>query len=440
MNKSFFLREIIALQKKGVPRGICSICSSNPCVIEATIKHAQKNEQTVLIEATSNQVNQYGGYTGMTPPDFRDFVYSAAERTGFPCEKIILGGDHLGPNPFQHEKSSSAMEKARVMIEQFVSAGFTKIHIDTSMPLGDDPGKEEGIIDPSVIADRCARLCGAAEEACKNGEEKYLKTEHPVYVIGTEVPVPGGSDEVEEGIKVTSVSDFRNTVSITKGAFVKNNLKDAWDRVIAVVVQPGVEFGDHSVIEYDRKKAEKLKRAILEYDAIIFEAHSTDYQTASKMKQMVEDGFAILKVGPALTFALREALFILCFIENELFKADEISGFSNFMQVVDTVMRNRPEYWEKYYPGEEFKRAFARKYSLFDRIRYYMPDRTVKTAFNKLINNLKGKTIPLSLLSQFMPGQYRKIRNGLLVNDPEELLRDKIINVIADYSYAAGNG
>ncbi|MCK5570923.1 MAG: class II D-tagatose-bisphosphate aldolase, non-catalytic subunit, partial [Spirochaetes bacterium] len=86
------------------------------------------------------------------------------------------------------------------------------------------------------------------------------------------------------------------------------------------------------------------------------------------------------------------------------------------------------------------KRAFARKYSLFDRIRYYMPDRTVKIAFNKLVNNLKGITIPLSLLSQFMPGQYRKIRNGLLVNDPEELLRDKIIDVIADYSYAAGNG
>ena len=61
-----------------------------------------------------------------------------------------------------------------------------------------------------------------------------------------------------------------------------------------------------------------LKKTIEKYDQFVYEAHSTDYQRKETLRQMVKDHFVILKVGPALTFAMREALFSLDFIEKEL--------------------------------------------------------------------------------------------------------------------------
>jgi D-tagatose-1,6-bisphosphate aldolase subunit GatZ/KbaZ len=375
----------------------------------------------------------------MNPWQFRDNIISIAEKTGFRKDRLILGGDHLGPHPFQDEEANTAMEKARVMIRDFVTAGFTKIHLDASMPLGGDSGKEKGILDLRLAAERCADLCSIAETTYERKKKEDPGAEPPFYVIGTEVPVPGGSDEVEEGIKVTSVSDLKDTVTFTKEAFYNKGLQDAWERVVAVVVQPGVEFGDHRVIEYEREKAAELCRAINEYDSLVFEAHSTDYQTAEKLREMVEDGCGILKVGPALTFALREGIFMLCHIEEELFLRDGDFVLSNFLTVVDGKMRKQPEHWEHYHTGTNGKMAFSRKYSLFDRIRYYLPNDEVKDAFGKLLMNVRIKGIPLTLLSQFFPQQYQKIRNGKLENDPEELLIDKIREVLNDYSYAVGN-
>ncbi|KPJ80295.1 MAG: hypothetical protein AMS17_20690 [Spirochaetes bacterium DG_61] len=400
------ISEIITSHKHDDLKGVYSVCSSNAYVIEASMRQAEEDESVALIESTSNQVNQYGGYTGMNPQQFRDYVISIAEKNGFRKDRIILGGDHLGPHPFQDEEANAAMEKARVMIRDFVTEGFTKIHLDASMPLGGDLGKEKGILDPQLAAERCADLCSIAETTYEGRKKEDPRAEPPFYVIGTEVPVPGGSDEVEEGIKVTSVSDFKDTVVFTKEAFYHKSLQDAWERVVAVVVQPGVEFGDHRVIEYERDNALELCGAINEYDNLVFEVHSTDYQTAEKLREMVEGGCGILKVGPALTFAL---------------------------------MRKQPEHWERYHTGTDGKMAFSRKYSLFDRIRYYLPNDEVKEAFGKLLRNLRIKGIPLTLLSQFFPLQYQKIRNGQLENDPEELLIDKIRDVLNDYSYAVGN-
>lgn len=92
------MKEIIARHKAGEHLGICSVCSAHPLVIEAALRFDLHTNNSVLIEATSNQVNQFGGYTGMQPADFRDFVYAIAREVGFPLERLILGGDHLGPN------------------------------------------------------------------------------------------------------------------------------------------------------------------------------------------------------------------------------------------------------------------------------------------------------------------------------------------------------
>lgn len=289
-------------------------------VLEAVMKRALTLNNEVLIEATANQVNQFGGYTRMKPADFVDFVYAIADATGFPKNKLILAGDHLGPLTWAGLEEEEAMANAETLVYDFVRAGFTKIHLDTSMKLASDP--VEGMLQTEVIAERGAKLA----VKCKEAYAEYLKENPdaipPVYVIGSEVPIPGGAQEEEEELQVTKVSDFKETVATFKSFFEKYDLMDIWEDVIAVVVQPGVEFGDDSIDEYNREAAKDLMAAIKDYDTLIFEGHSTDYQTPQKLRELVEDGVAILKVGPAVTFALREGLFALARIEDELLAED----------------------------------------------------------------------------------------------------------------------
>ncbi|MFW6138342.1 MAG: class II D-tagatose-bisphosphate aldolase, non-catalytic subunit [Spirochaetota bacterium] len=438
MDTRSFFTQMIREQKQGKAKGIYSVCSYNRYVVEAALKQAAEDNSPVLIESTCNQVNQYGGYTGMNPREFKRYIVSIAENMGFPEERIIIGGDHLGPFPFRDEDSNTAMQKARQMIEDYVNAGFTKIHLDSSPRLADDPGEGTAPLDPDIIAERCAELCSTAESAFQEQKKKNKDADAPVYVIGTDVPTPGGSDEVEEGVKITDVSEFNKTVAATKELFSSHNLHQAWDRVVAVVVQPGVEHGDHTIVEYDRNKAKDLTASLKEYPHIVFEGHTTDNQTISGLKQMVEDGIAILKVGPSLTFAAREAVFMLEYTEKELHQVKKFDSLSHFMHTLDKAMLKNPIHWEKHYRGGENYRKFSRKYSFFDRARYYWVDEQVKASLSRLISNLRSVNIPLTLISQFMPMQYRKVRNGGLAKDPEELIRDRIRDVIKEYVYAAG--
>jgi D-tagatose-1,6-bisphosphate aldolase subunit GatZ/KbaZ len=427
-------REIVRNQKLDIPAGICSICSSNSYVIEAVIEKALIDKKHILIESTSNQVNQFGGYTQMNPEMFRDFVLSFGRKAGLPLDQIILGGDHIGPFPWRKEKADSAMEKACEMVRQYVKAGFAKIHLDASMPLADDPAGR--LLDVQTISERGAALCLAAEKAFKETGGHGLFNSPPVYVIGTEVPNPGGSHEIRNNIRVTEVSDLEETLKSYKEAFIKYKLEEAWDRVFAIVVQPGVEFEQDKIHDYNSENAKDLCAALKRYPKLIYEGHSTDYQKKSALRQMVKDGIAILKVGPALTYAVREALFALNFIENELFQHNPDINLSHFIDLLESAMIKNPKNWTNHYHGDKSKLRLGRKYSLFDRSRYYLTDSEVQHSMNLLIKNLTNGNIPLTLVSQFLPNQYEKIRNGSLKNDPVSLIKDKVVEVLNVYSYA----
>jgi D-tagatose-1,6-bisphosphate aldolase subunit GatZ/KbaZ len=435
------LQEIVSAQKRGIPRGIYSICSANQFVLEAGFQQALRDKQIVLnnspllIESTSNQVNQYGGYTGMTPDEFVTYVHDLAASYKLPEKQIILGGDHLGPHVWQDEPAESAMAKARKLVHDYVLAGFTKIHLDASMKCADNP--PEAALSITTSAKRPADRCQAAEGAYTMLHPGSTK---PCYVIGTEVPIPGGTLEREDEISVTAVDDVRETIEVTRRAFFKLGLEEPWERAIAVVVQPGVEFGDETLFEYNHSPAAPLARFIENYDHIVYEAHSTDYQTREALKRLVEDHFAILKVGPALTFAFREAVYALSRIEEKLLARESSAGTSSLEQVLDQSMLANPVYWEKYYSGDESELRFARKYSFSDRSRYYWPFPDVQQALSKLFENLDGKTVPLTLLSQYMPVQYNKVRSGELANSPKAWVYDKIMTVLSDYAFACGYG
>ena len=420
------LDEIVAAQKRGEARGITSICSANPSVLEAVILHAQSHQSPLLIESTCNQVNQFGGYIGMRPHEFVRYLGEIVDRLDFPREDLIIGGDHLGPEVWQAEPAETAMEKARVLVRDYIRAGYLKIHLDASMKLGGDP---EGPLSSEIAAGRAADLAWVAEDAYNQGGIDVA----PRYVIGTEVPVPGGARENESHLQVTQVTDAARTIEATRQAFYKQGLESAWERVIALVVQPGVEFGDGFVLDYDPQAAADLS-AFIEGTDLVYEAHSTDYQTSNALRQMVADHFAILKVGPALTYAYREAVFALAMMEIALVPE---ARCSNLIETLDYVMLANPTYWRKYYLGDQREQRFARQFSYSDRSRYYWTNPALQSALNRLFQNLREHPIPLSLLSQYLPVQYARIRCGSLSLTPDEIIKDKIMDLLQDYYSAA---
>jgi D-tagatose-1,6-bisphosphate aldolase subunit GatZ/KbaZ len=418
------VRERIARHKAGERCGMFSVCSAHPLVIEATLRHARRfGLPFALIEATSNQVNQEGGYTGMGPAQFRALVEDIADRVSLPRNRIILGGDHLGPNPWQALPAETAMARAQVLIADYVGAGFRKIHLDCSMRCADDPPA----LSEETTARRAAQLCAVAEAAHgKAGGEL------PVYVIGTEVPSPGGAKEELDSVAVTAPAAARATIDMHRAAFDDSGLKNAWARVIAAVVQPGVEYDHRKVVAYAPEKARALSQAI-NGDQLVFEAHSTDYQASSALAALVRDHFAILKVGPALTFALREALWALDAIEHEWIRP---SFASNFRAIVLARMKAQPRHWQNYYDANGASLDRDLQYSLSDRIRYYWPDPEIAHAQSIMFQNLAQHPPPPASIGLHLPLSYAALRDGLITLQPAELVMAHVWSVLDGYHAA----
>jgi D-tagatose-1,6-bisphosphate aldolase subunit GatZ/KbaZ len=423
------LWDTIRRHKAGEAVGIYSVCSAHPTILEAALRQAADDGSYVLIEATSNQVDQFGGYTGLRPADFRELVFGIADGCDFPRDRIVLGGDHLGPNRWQKEPAESAMAKAEDLVAAYVEAGYSKIHIDCSMSCAGDPvpaGDE-------LVAARTARLVRVAEDAAVRAGI----THDLLYVIGTEVPVPGGAHETLEQLVPTSAEAARVTLDRHRIAFGEAGLDPVWPRIIALVVQPAVEFDHLRVIDYRHDGTGDLRTVLDDQPGLVFEAHSTDYQQAAGLRQLVEDHWAILKVGPGLTFAMREALFALEEIERELVPEEERSYLA---EVLERRMLARPEYWSGYYDGSPEQQRIARRFSYSDRLRYYWPDPVVVRAEERLYSNLATQPIPLPLISQFLPDQYARVREGRLDAHPRALVIDKIRDALRPYAAACSLG
>lgn len=418
------LTRTISAHKSGDAVGVYSVCSAHPTVVRAAVDQAAADDSYLLIEATSNQVDQFGGYTGLRPADFRDLVLGIADDAEFPRHRVILGGDHLGPNRWQRESAEAAMSHAEVLIAAYVAAGYAKIHLDCSMSCADDPP----VLSDEVVAARAARLLRVAENTAQRHD-----VDAPVYVIGTEVPVPGGAHETLDRLTPTPADRARATIGVHGEAFAAAGLGHVWPRVIALVVQPGVEFDHLNVVDYRHDATTQLRHVLDEEPNLVFEAHSTDYQRPAQLRELVRDHWAILKVGPGLTFAMREALFGLALIEQELVASP---ARSDLIEVVEQRMLAEPAQWQHYYEGDPQSQRTARRYSYSDRLRYYWAHPEVDAARRILLSNLDTIGIPLPLINQFLPGQYKRIRAGELQPTAEALVIDHIRDALRPYARA----
>lgn len=419
------LTDLAKLHHAGTPRGMTSVCSAHPLVLRAALQHGRDTASSVLIEATCNQVNHLGGYTGMRPADFADLVFELAQQERCPSEQIMLGGDHLGPNPWRNLPATEAMGQACEMVSAYVRAGFTKLHLDASMGCAGEPAA----LNDEATARRAAQLALSAEAAAR-----AIGGAAPLYVIGTEVPPPGGADHALDRITPTSASAAQATFQTHQKVFKEEGLSQMLDRIVGLVVQPGVEFGNHNIVVYDAAKANPLTNSLGCLEGLVFEAHSTDYQGERPLSELVRDGFPILKVGPELTFVLREALYALDLIASDLLPD---YGDRPLARTMERVMQAAPENWERHYTGRPAQQRLMRHYSLSDRIRYYWASPKAQAAVARLLEALQGQIVPLPLMWQHMPRAAHAAGKAL---KPEKILIDRIRENLSTYHAACTPG
>ncbi len=423
------LKEIFCgLQEK--QRAVFSVCTANPLVLRAAMVHARDNGYVIVIEATANQVNQFGGYTGMKPDDYVELIEKIRGQVGLKQAQVILGGDHLGPLTWQSLCEKEAMEHAAELVRAYTLAGFTKIHLDTSMRLADDD--RSAALDVRICARRGAKLANCIQAAWKERRKTLPDAEKPVLIIGSEVPVPGGSQEHEDCLRPTAPEEFRRQYSVFREEFEIAGVD--FSDVVAFVVQPGVEFGDDFVFQYRSSAASELCGALSALAPLVFEGHSTDFQTFESLSNMTSDGIRILKVGPALTFGLREAL--LSLEECEKVIVAEKDKRSHLKDVILGVMRSDDRYWKKYYRGTVDEIAYKKLYSYSDRCRYYLPDKRISGAIKKLFSNTAS--VPPALISQFFPRQFQDVLGNKMECSGEGLVLSRVGNWCDAYAMACG--
>jgi D-tagatose-1,6-bisphosphate aldolase subunit GatZ/KbaZ len=410
--------------------GITAVCSAHRTVLEAAIEQAAADGDVLLVEATANQVNQFGGYTSMRPAEFVTFVQSLAAAAEFSLEKVLIGGDHLGPHPWRKAPAAQAMNHAMELVRECVAAGFCKIHLDTGVACADDPGSN---LPMETTAERAAVLCRAAEAAA---DRLPANRSRPLYVIGAEIPPPGGALEDPAQLKVTTAGEVARTIAVTKRCFRSVGLEAAWERVMAVVVQPGVDFGDTQVACYRSDKAAALSASHATLPGIMtYEIHATDYQPPKALVRLVRDHFTLLKAGPCLTNAYREALSALSQIETDWLTGKRGVRLSGLREALETAMLSHPDHWRTHYRGSAADLHFLRHYSYRDRIRYYWDFPIVGQAVEQLLFNLDRSISPM-LLSQYFPDLYPAIQTGELRPVSGSLIRQRIRSVLAPYSAA----
>jgi D-tagatose-1,6-bisphosphate aldolase subunit GatZ/KbaZ len=382
------LQQLIRSNLKGSAACSPSICSAHPDVLAASCLLAKEHDRDLIIEATSNQVNQFGGYTGMLPADFIMTVQKIATEVGYPAERIVFGGDHLGPQVWRKERADVAMQHAKDMMTAYVKAGFTKIHLDCSEGCAGEPAQ----VSDDVSAERATALAlvcmqHAADPAALS------------FVVGTEVPPPGGArpEDEHDGVQPTTAQAAITTLDVHKAAFDATGDATLWQHVIALVVQPGVEFGPDDIDHLAINIPDLLSSILPDYPGICFEAHSTDYQYPSVFSELGRRHFAILKVGPALTYAYREAIYALSNLDQWL------NGLPHVSELMDAKMQANPKYWQGHYQAEDSKELRnLLHFSYADRIRYYWTEPDIVAEVNALLERLQAVKPNHFLLRSFL--------------------------------------
>ena len=216
----------------------------------------------------------------MTPADFRRFVEDIASARRLrprrrSCSAAIIS-DQIRGSIFRPMRR---WQRAEAMVAAYVEAGFTKIHLDTSMGCARRArGARRRRRRRARRAPRGGRRSGRATRAVGAAR---LRHRHR------------GPDARRRdaclGRRSRSRRPRRRWQRSLRTArpLPRAGIGDAFERVIALVVQPGVEFDHERVVAYEPARAKALDGVLERERSIVFEAHSTDYQPPELLQALV---------------------------------------------------------------------------------------------------------------------------------------------------------
>jgi D-tagatose-1,6-bisphosphate aldolase subunit GatZ/KbaZ len=191
------------------------------------------------------------------------------------------------------------------------------------------------------------------------------------------------------------------------------------------VVQPGVEFGPDQIFNLPSDLNLSLRDVISDYPGICLEAHSTDYQPPETFLNLAKMGFAFQKVGPALTFALRRALYALDEIVQKLTPSSV-----TLPMVMEAAMRENPKHWRSYYSEDE---KFKWHFSYADRIRYYWPLPIVQEAVENLISTFDELKVSEQILAESFSLSVLDRSEGLAPSRGSAIVRSEVQSALLPY-------
>lgn len=338
-----------------------SLCSSNFDVLKLSMIFAKYNDLPLLIESTSNQVNQFGGYTYLKPRQFYKKLKDLAKKIKFK-NNFYIGADHLGPLPWKNLNDHVAMKNSIKLFKDVVNSGYNKIHIDTGIKL-----KNDKILSKKKIIQRCEKIFNSISKK---------KLNNIFFVFGTEVPVAGGGTLYNS--KTTSL------------ASIKDDLKyySKLQKSFSLVIEPGLGFNNSKVFDLKIKYFKK-KKILSRLSNFSYEAHSSDFQNSLALKKLVKNNFKFLKVGPELTFFYMRAIMQMHKIEN----MNNFKKKSNIRKIISAEMNRDNKYWVNYYHGSKKKIEYLKFNSLLDRSRYYWSKKNITKSLRLLKQNINSLDI-----------------------------------------------
>ena len=376
------------IKQKALP----SFCTANFDVIESIFYYCNLNKLPCLIECTSNQVNQEGGYSNHTPKTFVKKINKLKKKIRLNQSQLFLGGDHLGPLPWKNSSSKIALNNSINLINKFLNKKFDKIHIDTSIKC-----KNDRLINSKKIFNRTLKIL--------NSTSIKKKINNIFLIIGTEVPLSGSDDN--KNIIITHLKQIQNESL----RFIKFLNDQKFKRKkFGLVVEPGMKYMNSSIKKPLLKTFFK-KREFSVKNNFVFEAHSTDYQPLKILNKLVDNNFKFLKVGPELTYNYSRALYLMNNIEKKFYKKKESEIKKNIL----LSMRQNKKYWKDYYNNRDNKLLLNSK---LDRSRYYLNCKNVKNSINILKNNINkldkykfSRLIPKNLRKDFFLYSKKNLSN-----------------------------
>ena len=407
---SDMLQNIIARNNSGEHIATPSVCSANPEVLSASLQLASNPNRPLVIEATSNLVNQVSGCTRMDARKFVAFIADLKSKHWIESSIVKLGDDHLRPQVWKLETAD--MEKVQDLVSDYVRSGIKKIKPDCSEGCADEPP----LIDIDTAAARAADLAVSSLDAASAPEEIS-------FVIGTEVPPPSGVRLGDGGhiIPISSKSIFK-TLMAHLAALAEKGIEDSWPQVSGLEVQPSIEFGPDEVFTMSKGTNSGFRDAISECPEICFEADSTDFQQPEIFAKLENTVLASPNVGPALTFALGRKLYVLDRIVQK-----QTALAVALTQGVEAAMREKTEYWQSHYSESDISKRY---FSYADRIRYYKPLPAVKEPIDNLIFNFDKLKISKHVLEQSLSTDAPELSEVLAASHGRTIVRIQVQGVL----------